>query len=289
MATTMASDLIVPEVWGNAIMTTVPGKSVLQALSSVDTDLVGEPGDTVHFPKWDYIGDADDLTEGVAMDTETMSMSDSKATIKEAGKAVELTDRAVLTAIDDPDDAARGQLALSIARKIDTDLRSAALYEHTNAGDGVDEEPTTAPLKSDGGTAFNWAAYVGAVALLGDEYDPSDIRGIVISSAQHASLLVDDHFTSSLTAPNAEGVLTRGRVGFLGAVPVILSDRGSATGAQKALIIRQGALALKYKRQAIVESDRDILKRTNVITTNAHYATKRTDDRGIIVVTTTEA
>jgi N4-gp56 family major capsid protein len=288
MATTVASDLIVPEVWGNAIMTTVPGKSVLQGLSSVDDELVGEPGDTVHFPKWDYIGDAEDLTEGVAMDTEKMSMSDSAATIKEAGKAVELTDRAVLTAIDDPDDQARGQLALSIARKIDTDLRAAALYEHTNAGGG-DPIPTTAPLKFDGGTNFGWSDYVAAIALLGDEYEPSDIRGIVVSSAQHASLLNDDNFKSSLTAPGGEGVLTRGRVGFLGSVPVILSDRGSASGAQKALIIRQGALALKYKRRAIVESDRDILKRTNVITTNAHYATKRTDDRGIIVVTTTEA
>ena len=287
MATTMASDLIVPEVWGNAIMTTVPGKSVLQGLSSVDDELVGEPGDTVHFPKWDYIGDAEDLSEGVAMDTEKMSMSDSAATIKEAGKAVELTDRAVLTAIDDPDDQARGQLSLSIARKIDTDLRAAALYEHTNTG-GSDPIPTTAPLKVTGGAAFNWNAYVSAVALLGDEYEPSDIAGIVVSSAQHASLMRDESFKSSLTAPGAEGVITRGRVGFLGAIPVILSDCGSTAGAQKALIIRKGALALKYKRRAIVESDRDILKRTNVITTNAHYAVKRTDDRGIIVVTTTE-
>lgn len=288
MATTFSTDLIVPEVWGNAIMTSVPGKSVLQGLSSVDDELVGEPGDTVHFPKWDYIGDAEDLTEGVAMDTEKMSMSDAFAIIKEAGKAVELTDRAVLTAIDDPDDQARGQLALSIARKIDTDLRAAAIYEHTNAG-GSDPIATTAPLKVAGGAAFNWAAYVKAVALLGDEYEPSDIAGIVISSAQHASLMVDPNFLSTLTAPSGDGVITRGRVGFLGSIPVILSNCGSATGAQKALIIKRGALALKYKRRAIVESDRDVLKRTNVITTNAHYATKRTDDQGIIVVTTTEA
>lgn len=287
MATTFSTDLIVPEVWGNAIMTSVPGKSVLQGLSSVDDELVGEPGDTVHFPKWDYIGDAEDLTEGVAMDTEKMSMSDAFAVIKEAGKAVELTDRAVLTAIDDPDDQARGQLALSIARKIDTDLRAAALYEHTSTGED-DPIATTAPLKVAGGAAFNWEAYVKAVALLGDEYEPSDIAGIVISSAQHASLMVDPNFLSTLTAPNSDGVITRGRVGFLGSIPVILSNRGSATGAQKALIIKRGALALKYKRRAIVESDRDILKRTNVITTNAHYATKRTDDQGIIVVTTTE-
>lgn len=298
MAQTLASDLIVPEVWGDAVMVSVQGSAVLLPLVDADDELVGQPGDTVHFPKFNYIGDAVDLTEGVAMTPTKMSMTDSYATIKEAGKAVELTDTAVLTAIGRPNDQARVQLALSIARKIDSDIRAAAEYEHTNAGGG-DTEPTTAPLKASVAGPMSWAAYVSAIALLGDEYDPSDIAGIVLHSSQHVALLNDDKFIDS-TSFGAGAVITRGQVGAIGTVRVYVSDRATAVtdadagtegnqAGRKALIIKRGAIALKYKRRPIVETDRDILARTNIITTNVHYAVKRVNDRGVIVLTTTEA
>lgn len=289
MAQTLASDLIVPEVWGDAVMVSVQGSAVLLPLVDADDELVGQPGDTVHFPKFNYIGDAVDLTEGVAMTPTKMSMTDSYATIKEAGKAVELTDTAVLTAIGRPNDQARVQLALSIARKIDSDIRAAAEYEHTNGGAG-DPEPTSAPLKVDATGVMSWAAYVSAIALLGDEYDPSDIAGIVLHSSQHVALLNDDKFISSESF-GANAVITRGQVGAIGTVRVYVSDRasqGGTAGTRKALIIKRGAIQLKYKRRPIVETDRDILARTNIITTNVHYAVKRVDDRGVIVLTTAE-
>lgn len=297
MAQTLASDLIVPEVWGDAVMVSVQGSAVLLPLVDADDELVGQPGDTVHFPKFNYIGDAVDLTEGVAMTPTKMSMTDSYATIKEAGKAVELTDTAVLTAIGRPNDQARVQLALSIARKIDADIRAAAEYEHTNGGGG-DTEPTTAPLKISVAGPMSWAAYVSAIALLGDEYEPSDIVGIVLHSSQHVALLNDDKFISSESF-GAGAVITRGQVGAIGTVRVYVSDRATAVTdadgvtagdqpGRKALIIKRGAIALKYKRRPIVETDRDILARTNIITTNVHYAVKRVDDRGVIVLTTTE-
>ncbi|QZD98129.1 major capsid protein [Microbacterium phage Blett] len=289
MAQTLASDLIVPEVWGDAVMVSVQGSAVLLPLVDADDELVGQPGDTVHFPKFNYIGDAVDLTEGVAMTPTKMSMTDSYATIKEAGKAVELTDTAVLTAIGRPNDQARVQLALSIARKIDSDIRAAAEYEHTNGGAG-DPEPTSAPLKASVTGVMSWAAYVSAIALLGDEYDPSDIAGIVLHSSQHVALLNDDKFISSESF-GANAVITRGQVGAIGTVRVYVSDRasqGGTAGTRKALIIKRGAIQLKYKRRPIVETDRDILARTNIITTNVHYAVKRVDDRGVIVLTTAE-
>ena len=49
----------------------------------------------------------------------------------------------------------------------------------------------------------------------------------------------------------------------------------------------RGALGALYKRRPIVERDRDILKRTNVITTNVHYAVKRLSDRGVCMGTLT--
>lgn len=297
MAQTRASDLIVPEVWGDAVMASVQGSAVLLPLVDADDDLVGQPGDTVHFPKFNYIGDAVDLAEGVALTPTRMSMTDTFATIKEAGKAVELTDTAVLTAIGRPNDQARVQLALSIARKIDSDIRAAAEHEHTNAG-AADPRPTTAPLRVSVPGVMSWAAYVSAIALLGDEYDPSDIAGIVLHSSQHVALLNDSRFISSESF-GANAVITRGQVGAIGTVRVYVSDRATAVAdvnaatvgnqaGRRALIIKRGAIQLKYKRRPIVETDRDILARTNIITTNVHYAVKRVNDRGVIVLTTAE-
>lgn len=296
MTQTKAADLIVPEVWGDAIMTTVQGKAVLLPLVDTDDSLVGEPGERIHFPKWNYIGDADDLTEGVAIVPVKMGMTDSYATIKEAGKGVELTDKAVLTAIGQPNDQARVQLALSIARKIDKDIRVAAEYTHTNAGGG-DTEPTTAPLVADKGTGIiSWASLTAGFALFGDEYEPSDLAGIVVHSKQHIDLMNDPKFIDSASF-GAGAVILRGQVGAIGTIPVFVSDRatqvtdadGVAAGNQlgyKALIIRKGSIVLKYKRRPIVETDRDILTRTNIITTNVHYAVKRIDDRGVVVLIT---
>jgi N4-gp56 family major capsid protein len=298
MAQTKASDLIVPEVWGDAVMERVVGNTVLLPLVDVDDTLVGQPGDTVHFPKFAYIGDADDLVEGVAMTPVKLSMTDSYAVVKEAGKAIELTDSAIVNALGRPNDQARNQLALSISRKLDADIRSAAEYEHTNTG-ASDPEATTAPLKISHAGPFSWAAYVKGVALLGDEYDPAELGGIIVHSSQHVDLLNDEKFISSDSmGPNS--VITRGMVGAIGTVSVFVSDRATAVvdadgatagnqAGRRALIVRQGALALKYKRRPIVESDRDILTRTNLITTNVHYAVKRVDDRGVVVITTVTA
>lgn len=295
---TTSADLIVPEVWADAVGPTILGKAVMAPLADQDDQLVGQPGDSVTFPKFGYIGDAEDLTEGVAMEADGLTMTDSRAVIKEVGKLVKLTDTATLTALGNPNSQARVQIALSVARKIDADLIAAAVYTHTNGGGG-DEEPTTAPLSIATTGPFSWNLYTRALALLGDSYDQDEIAALVIHSAQHAQLMNDANFLSAdKFGPNA--VIQRGQVGAIGRVPVIMSDRvplvtdvdagtgGNQPGA-KALIIMKGALALKYKRRPIVETDRDIAARMNYIATNAHYAVKRVNDLGVIAVTTNVA
>lgn len=291
--TTTTADLIIPEVWADAVAPVILGRTVWAQLADTDDQLVGQPGETVIFPKFDYIGDADDLTEGVAMDTTKLSMSDSRATIKEAGKAVELTDSATLAAIGNPNSQAQTQLALSVARKIDTDLRIAA--ERVAAAVGTPgehgyEAATTPLIVAATADRFSWASYVAATQMLGDEYDPSDLAGLVLHSAQMGSLMLDEHFIRA-DSFGAGAVIQRGQIGSIGNVPVFISDRVTKTGVgvdtvYNAVLVRKGALALKFKRRPIVETDRDILKRTNIITTNVHYATKRVDDRGIVIIKT---
>lgn len=275
--TTTAADLIVPEVWGPAVMTAILKKAVLAPLVTNDETLVGQPGDTISFPKFGYIGDAVDLSEGVAIELKKLTMTDSTATIKEAGTGVEITDKAIVTALGRPLDQAVGQLATSIARKIDTDIRVAA---ESTVG--------TSPLAvASVAASLNWEAVTAGIALLGDEWDPAEMAGLVIHSAQHVSLLNDANFIGIDKMGN-NSVILRGQVGQIGQVPVIVSDRATENldGSFNALLIKRNSLTLAYKRRPIVERDRDILRRTNVVTTNVHYAVKRTDDRGVVVIPT---
>lgn len=288
---TLSADLITPDIWADAVAPVILGRTVWAQLATVDDQLAGQPGERVIFPKWDYIGDAEHLTEGVAMDVTKMGQSDSYAEIVEAGKAVSLSDTALLTAIGDPNNQAQQQIAIAVARRIDTDLRLAAEITETYT-DTRGTSRTTAPLKvATTADRFGWAAYVSGVALLGDEYDPTDLAGIVIHSAQYNGLLLDPNFLSADRVGAGNTVIQRGVVGSIAGVPILLSDKVTKTGTgadtvYNAVLVKRGALALKYKRRPIVERDRDILARENVITTNVHYATKRVDDRGIVIVPT---
>lgn len=295
MATTTKANLIVPEVWADAVGPTILGRSVMAQIATVDDELAGEPGDSVTFPKFDYIGDADDLTENVAMTPSTLTMTDSKATIKEAGKALELTDSATLAALGSPQSEGQRQLGLAVARKIDRDLRAAA--EITESGtDSFGNAKTWAPLAvPNANLRMSWGRMVQGLALFGDEYTADDMAGLIVHSTQYAQLMVDPLFVdASKFGENATPL--RGQIGALGRVPVFVSDRATAVAdvdpgagtvpGYRALLIRKGALALKYKRRPIVETDRDILKRTNLITTNVHYAVKRVDDRGVVIIPT---
>ena len=119
--TTMIADLINPEVMADMISAKVEKKLVVAPFAKVDTTLQGIPGDTITIPQYAYIGDAEDIAEGVACGTVKLATSTTQAKVKKAMKAVELTDEAVLSGYGDPVGETNNQLALSIASKVDND------------------------------------------------------------------------------------------------------------------------------------------------------------------------
>ena len=68
MATTMKNNLIDPEVLGAYLDVKLVDAIKLAPLVEVDNTLVGRPGSTLSLPKFAYIGDADVVAEGAAMD-----------------------------------------------------------------------------------------------------------------------------------------------------------------------------------------------------------------------------
>ncbi|MGW2062801.1 phage major capsid protein [Streptomyces sp. NPDC001937] len=278
---TTAGLLIVPEVWGDMSQAQFIGAVRVAGSAAVmeDNTLQGQPGDTIHFPKWGTLGDLDDLAETDVLVPVAMSTDDATATIKEAGKAIELTDKARLTALGNAEAEARRQFGILAARKVDASLIAQAQADESTSGGGNPFKFTT----KTGKTVFTWAdAMVPAIGQFGDEWDPEAFAGLYINSAQLGEAMSDPQFVDAAKLGNGQSAAVTGSIGRIGGVPVFVTNRLTAG---KFLLMKQNALGLLYKQRPVVESDRDILARSTVITTNLHYAVKRLDDRGVCVGT----
>lgn len=126
--TTQLNDLINPEIMGDMINAKIPSKIVVSPFAKIDDTLVGQPGNTITVPRYEYIGDAIDIAEGASAETVKLTTSSTQVTVKKVMKAVEITDESVLSGFGDPVGQANNQLAKSIASKIDADAMD-ALYD----------------------------------------------------------------------------------------------------------------------------------------------------------------
>jgi N4-gp56 family major capsid protein len=275
MTATTSADVFVPEVHADISQAEFLGQVKVAGSPAVleDNTLTGNPGDTVTFPKWGALSDLNDLGENDVLVPEAMTTSESEATIKEAGKAVEVKDRAKLVALGDPLAEAARQFGELTARKVDADLITAA----QTALPGAFDLTATA-----GNTALSWDRIVDAIVPFGDSFAPETMAGWFINSAQMADLMRDPNFLEASKFGAGSELIGRGSIGLLAGVNVRVTDR---VAPKTILGLKNQSLGLLYKRRPIVERDRDILSRSDVITTNLHYAVKRINDRGVVRVT----
>lgn len=336
MATTMKKNLVIPEVMADMISATLPKMIKFKRIAKLDDTLVGQPGDTITVPKYAYIGDAEDVAEGVAMGTTVLTASTTKATVKKAGKAVELTDESVLSGYGDPMGEANGQLTMSIAAKVDNDcydtLATAKLVSDKTAG------------------IIGYDAIVDANALFEDESDNALQKVLYIHPLQEAQIRKDPNFMDK----NKYGldVVMDGTIGKIAGCEVVKSKKvklvkykeagsGSITivadstsedgtnihlstalahtiNTKKPLkvgdkldsetspyyacpivvvdaedpnndpgadgfSVNSPALTIYLKRDAEVESDRDILKKTTVISADEHFTVVLSNDSKVVL------
>ena len=190
-------NVINPQVMGQMINAKIEALLKLTPYAKVDTTLVGVAGDTKTIPSWNYIGDAEDVAEGVEVALTQMTASTTSFNIKKAMKAVGITEEARLSGLGDPIGQAETQLAKSIAGKVDSDLLVAAL----KSSNVVDKSTTN---------AISYEGIVDAVAKFEDEEDGIE-KVMFIAPAQEATLLKDPMF---LSADKFEaGVAVRGAIG----------------------------------------------------------------------------
>ena len=263
MTQTKIAQLVNPEVMADMVSAKLPKMIKFTPLAYVERELVGQPGNTLTVPKWEYSGDAKDIEEGVAIEPDQLTTKKSTMTIKKAGKGIELTDEAVLSGLGDPIGQATHQIALAIANKVDNDL----VEEAKKATQFVAEAPTT-------GDALD-----KALAMFADE---EDARYVAIINPVDAIELRKDTAKEWIRGSEiGANIVVSGTFGEAHGVQIVRSkkvDKGkgflvkvSAVETDTDDVAKYGAFVINLKRDVAVETDRDILKKTTVITGDEHY------------------
>ena len=209
MAQTKLANLVNPQVMADMVSAALPKKIKFAPIARIDTTLVARPGNTITIPKYAYIGDAEDVAEGVSMGTTVLTASTTTATVKKAGKAVEITDEAALSGYGDPVGTAVNQLSMSIAAKVDNDAYDAL---------------TGASLVYDGtADVIGYDAIVDADSLFEDESDDALTKILFINPAQEATLRKDADFKSKDKYPL--DVVMNGTIGSIAGAQVVKSKK----------------------------------------------------------------
>ena len=255
---TKLENLVNPTVWADMISAELPNAIALAPLATIDRTLQGRAGDTLKMPTWNYIGDASDVAEGEDITIAKMGTTDAEATIKKAGKGVEITDEAVLSGFGDPVGEAKDQLKMAIANKIDNDL-----FEALGG----------ATLTASG--AMTVAGLLTAKAKFGEKVDQPAV--LVVSPANYVKIAGD-----IIGLENTDKVLIDGVVGKVAGLQVKVSGKVNDT---TAYILANGALGIALKRDVLVEVDRDIIAKYTVITADEHYVAYLKDASKAIKVT----
>lgn len=267
MTMTKIAQMVNPQVMADMIRAELPKKIKISPLAKIDNTLAGRPGDTITVPSFDYIGDAADVEEGEAITVSQMATKTTTAKVKKAGKGVELSDEAVLSGYGDPLGEANRQLLMSIASKIDEDCMAAL---------------KTATLTHDVSSA-SIISYEGIVDAI-DKFEEEDYepKVIFIHPKQVTQLRKDSNFLSLDKYPVP--VIMNGVIGSIAGCQVVVSKRVDATESMyQCPIVKAGALTIYMKRNAMVESDRDILKKTTVITADEHYTAVLSDKSKVVL------
>ena len=343
MSQTKSTNLVNPEVMAASISASLPKRIKFSKIAKVDTTLVGQPGNTITVPKFAYIGDAEDVAEGVAIGTTTLTASTTTVTVKKAGKAIEITDEAANSGYGDPVGEGENQLKLAISAKVDNDCVASLLKATLNYF------PATLSV-------IGYNGVVDAQSKFDSDTDDALDQIVFINPAQEATIKKDPNFMDKNKYPL--DVIMNGTIGKIGNAQVVKSKKvplikyevcesSAEEGAKKVVAsnastgeVNQSAvtgctwdatnkavitpaantyvvavandyylnpivivdtqdpntdpatdaqeedmpaLTIYLKADVQVEADRDILKKTTVISADEHYTTALSNDSKVVL------
>lgn len=266
---TYLSSLFNPQVVADLIETKLTNNMVFSPLAMIDYTLQGRAGNTVTLPYYTYIGAASSVSEGHDIPVAKLTQSTSSVTIIKYGKAVQITDEAVLSGYGDPLGEAAMQVALACDDAMDNALLAALTANSasesnysTSASTGL--EPEDIPL---------------ALAKFGEDADGQKV--LLVTPDFYAKLVGQPAATNWIPASEiAAEIKIRGTVGMAYGCQVVVSNRLIAAG--NLYIVKPRTLAVFIKRGVMVETDRDILNQSTVLAGSILAAPYLLNPKGMI-------
>lgn len=260
---TKLATMVNPEVMADMVSAKLPKLIKFTPLAYVETALQGQPGNTLTVPAWEYAGDATEVEEGQAISPDQLTTKKTTMTIKKAAKGYEITDEALLSGLGDPLGQATYQLGLAIANKIDNDLVEVA----KTATQHVSEAPTTGAALDKALAIFDDEEDAKYVALI-NPADAIDLRANTVKewisgTEVGANTVVSGTFGETRGVQIVRTKKVEEGKGFLVKVSPSQTQTDDAN--------KYGAFVILLKRDVAIETDRDILKKTTVITGDEHY------------------
>jgi N4-gp56 family major capsid protein len=272
--TTTTAQVINPQVMADMVSAKLPKLIKFTPLAYIERTLVGIPGDTLTVAKWTYSGDATEITEGQSIPVDQLGTSKTTMTIKQAGKAVEITDKAALVAHGDIYSEAARQIALAIANKVDNDLVVVAKTATQNIAE--------APITVD--------SIDKALQIFEDE---EDAKYVALVNPKDAIKLRADAGKNWLRGSElGADIIVSGTFGEISGVQVVRSKKVeegkgflvkiSPDTTDEEDDAKYGAFVINLKRDVMVENDRDILKKTTVYSGDEYYGVYLYDDTKVV-------
>ena len=257
---TKLGNLIDPQVLADYLDVKLMDAIKFAPLCAVRNDLVGKPGDTLTLPKYAFIGLAEDVAEGADVPMAQLAANTVDVKVKKAGKGVQVTDEAVLSAYGDTVNEIGRQLLMSIAGKVDNDCAEAFRKATLNV---------TA-------TAFDKYVISDMIAKFGEDLEED--MTVLINPAHLATLRRDKDFVEV----NDGMVIMNGEVGRLFGCRIVISNKVQAN---EAFLVKAGAVKILMKRNVMVEADRNIVNKTNTYVVDEHYVAYLEDESKIVKAT----
>lgn len=269
---TYLENLINPEVMADMISAQLPQMIRFTPIAPIDSTLEGQPGSEVTVPRFKYIGDAEDVAEGAAIDYSQLTTDTDKFTIKKAGKGVKITDEAALSGYGDPVGEAQKQITMSIAAKMDNDVLAAAKKARL-----------TLPK-----TAINLDLIDAIEAAFNDDSsdrayeDDASTTGVLFMNPKDVSKLRKAAASDWTRATDlGDSLLISGVFGELLGWQIVRTKKMKVG---TVLAVKPGALRIYMKRGLLPEKGRDMDNKLTKFNADQHYGVAIYDDTKLLMV-----